>query len=87
MGQRMRTTRNRMATIGEVKAAMLKRLRQQKGQSILEYLVIVATVIAAIFLVKNAVQTNMNGLFTSAADQTSKATAALNGITLEIPGQ
>ena len=58
-------------------------MKGRGGQSIVEYLVIVTVIIAAIVLIRGVVQGNMNTLFTSAADQTAKAGSSLGGLTPE----
>ena len=57
---------------------MSRRLHGRKGQSIVEYLVIVTLIIVAIFTIKGAVKVNMDTLFTNAATQTATAGATLN---------
>ena len=56
---------------------MWKRLGRRKGQSIVEYLVIITIIIAAIVLVRATVRGNMDTLFSNAAGQTAKAGGSL----------
>ena len=58
-------------------------LKGRKGQSIVEYLVIVTVVIAAILLIRGTVAGNMNTLFTNAATQTGNAAGQVGGATPE----
>lgn len=60
-----------------------QQLRQKKGQSILEYLVIATVIVIAIFAIKDRVQGNMNDLYGNAADRTANAAAALGGLAIE----
>ena len=66
-----------------VSTGMWRRLRQRKGQSIVEYLVIVTIIIGAILLVRGVVTGNMNALFNGAAAQTATAGASLGTVTPE----
>lgn len=59
------------------------RLRQRRGQSILEYLVIVTVVIIAILAIRGTVQNNMNQTYTNAAAQTSTAATELGALLTE----
>lgn len=63
---------------------MVKRRRAQKGQSILEYLVIATVIVGAILAIRGVVQTNMNDLYTEAAAKTADAATALEGLEVEV---
>lgn len=60
-----------------------RRLRGRRGQSIVEYLVIVTVVIAAIVLIRGVVAGHMNTLFSNAATQTGNAATQLGTLTPE----
>lgn len=62
---------------------MRKQLRQKKGQSILEYLVIATVIVIAIFAIQGTVSNNMNDLYTNAAGKTATAAGSLGGLTVE----
>jgi uncharacterized protein (UPF0333 family) len=64
---------------------MIKRMRNRRGQSILEYLVIVTVIILALAIARPIVQGNMTTMFTNAATQTSNANTALGAATWEAP--
>ncbi len=64
---------------------MLRRVRQRKGQSILEYMVIVTVVVLAILAIRGTVDTRVTEVFTAAADRTGDAATALGNLSLEIP--
>ncbi len=57
---------------------MLKRLRNRRGQSILEYLLITGVIIAAIVAISAKVKTSMTNVFENAATQTGTAATVLN---------
>lgn len=61
---------------------MWRRVCGRRGQSILEYLVIVGVVVIALFFVKTAVEGNMKNLFTSAANKTSLAQGEVDNLNL-----
>jgi uncharacterized protein (UPF0333 family) len=60
-------------------------MRNRKGQSILEYLVIVTVIILALAVARPIVAGNMNTMFANAAAQTSTANASLGSVTPEAP--
>ena len=61
----------------------MRRRLGRKGQSIVEYLIIVALVIGAIATIRATVQANMDSLFQGAAGQTKTAAGALGGLAPE----
>lgn len=70
----------------EVSVGMAKQqLGNRKGQSILEYLVIAAVIVAGILAIKNTVKTNTDQLYTTAAGKVSTAATSLGGLTVETP--
>jgi len=62
---------------------MARRLRGRRGQSILEYLVIITVVVIAIFSIKEGVQGNMNDLYNKAKEKTAGAETALGNLKTE----
>ncbi len=62
---------------------MRKLLRQKKGQSILEYLVIATVIVIAIAAIRSTLDTNITGLYTNAAAKTGDATTALGTLNVE----
>ena len=60
-----------------------RRLGNRRGQSILEYLVIATAVVAAIIAIKATVSSNMNTLYTNAADKTGEAGTGLGALKVE----
>jgi Flp pilus assembly pilin Flp len=60
-------------------------MRNRKGQSILEYLVIATVIVLALTAIRGTLVTNMNTMFQNAADQTDNANASLAGVTPEGP--
>ena len=64
---------------------MVKLLKQRKGQSILEYLIISTVIVGAILVAKGKVQTGMNDLYTKAGDKTQKASNALGSLDFSQP--
>lgn len=62
---------------------MRRRGSARGGQSILEYLVIVTLIIAAVLAIKGTVSGNMDTLFTNAAGHTAAAAGQLGGIKSE----
>ena len=68
---------------GEEEVRKMQRALGKRGQSILEYLVIVVVVIAAVIAIRAVMGTSMNGIYTNAATLTGNAGTALSGIKLE----
>ena len=62
---------------------MRRRRLDERGQSILEYMVIVTVVIIAIAAIRSVVQGNMTTLFNAAAAKTADAGTALSGLAVE----
>jgi len=62
---------------------MWRRLRKRRGQSIVEYLVIAAVIVAAILAVRGTVQANMKSLYDKSAQKTAEAATALGNLKVE----
>ena len=61
------------------------RIDKQRGQSIIEYLVIAATVILAVVLLKQGFGSSIESLGSSAGSQVGTASGKLSGVTGETP--
>jgi len=59
------------------------RMRSERGQPILEYLVIAAIIVGAILLIQPTVRTNIQNLYNQAAQKTSNAATALGNLNVE----
>jgi len=57
---------------------MRRRLRNRRGQSILEYLLIATIIVGAIMLVKGPLTRNMGNLYNGAGNKTNAAASAIN---------
>jgi len=58
-------------------------MRSERGQPILEYLVIAAIIVGAILLIQPTVRTNIQNLYNQAAQKTSNAATALGNLNVE----
>ncbi len=58
-------------------------LRNKRGQSILEYLVITTVVVAAILAIRATVKTNMNSVFGKAAERVGDSQKVLNNFVVQ----
>ena len=56
-----------------------------RGQAILEYLVVAAVIVAAIFLARPALQTAISGLFNNAAVKANDAAASMGRLNVTVP--
>ena len=65
------------------RACGLRRQRDRRGQSILEYVVIATVIVLAIFAIKGTVQTNLNGVYGNAANKTADAGTSISGLAVE----
>ena len=65
------------------RACGLRRQRDRRGQSILEYVVIATVIVLAIFAIKGTVSTNLNGVYGNAANKTSDAATSISGLAVE----
>ena len=61
----------------------MRKHARRRGQSILEYLVIITVIVIAIFAIRNTVSGNMNSLFNSAAAKTANAAGSLSNVVPE----
>lgn len=66
-----------------MKSVMGVRMRSERGQPIVEYLVIAAVIVAAILLIQPTVRTNIQNLYNNAAQKTSNAATALGNLNVE----
>ena len=55
-----------------------------RGQSILEYLVLAAIIVAAILVIKPTITTHVGTLYDNAANKTSEAATALGNLTVQV---
>ena len=62
---------------------MGKRRRGNRGQSILEYLVIATVIVAAIIIGRNIIQGEMATLYTNAGGKVTQAASALGSLVIE----
>ena len=70
---------------GRLSHSATRPLGNCRGQSILEYLVIAAVIVAGILAIKGTVKTNTDKLYTNAANKVNAAAASLGNLGVEAP--